>query len=341
MTQFDVQVQCPACGVRFQVPRIRQGSIEQCPVCAFRVAVPGKAAYEEGAGPSSEEEGELAVGQQEVAAPVAPPEGRLSGRCVVCAAQEGRLNPLAVVPLICQHTGRVPVEAGLQVAKGMGVLAEGVPCAAARQLAQSLAGVQVPAFVLDEALVPQVAREVAIVRVHDAAGEALLLQTDTRGSVRSVPWDRVAGGFCTKMHVVAGGPTELRVERRSYYAPGAGRAESTRYHAVPRPKERYPQCTLLLVGRGGALYSVRFSASQVRYEYLGERRTSSLLQNLRLLLADLVEHCPHGFFPESTRQVAAGQTARVARLSAPEDYHRFLRWVLCCLGHRWYGERAA
>ena len=104
-----------------------------------------------------------------------------------------------------------------------------------------------------------------------------------------------------------------------------------RYRAVRRPREPDVECTLLVRGKSDSLYSLKFTEKQVRYTYLGSRLKPSSAQNLALFLTDLMRHCPHAFFPASTRAAAAGNKLRVPRLKAEPDYERFLKWVLCCI----------
>jgi len=332
MTQFDVRVQCPACGAGFTVPRIRRGSAEACPVCGFRVEVPGGSAYEEGeAQPAATD----AAAQPRAAAREAAPS---TGRCVVCALQEGRVNPLLAAPLISEAAGVPLAEAKLRVVQGLGVLAEGIPAPQAHRLAELLRAARVPAFALDEARVPRVERELPMIRVYDVRDDALWVQSDAAGTVRPVPWQALAGGFCTKMRVVRGGPPELEVQHRVYYAGNGPVVDRRVYRAARRPPEPAADCTLLVQGNSGRLYSMRFSEREARYAYLGRRQRPSAALNFSLLLADLIARCPHGFFPQSTREVAAGRRHRVARLRTKADYERYLKWVLCCLGQQWHGE---
>jgi len=343
VTEFDVDVECPACGARFQVARIRRGSIERCPVCAFEVRVPGGSAYEEHAPPAEQADSAIAPAAVEAAAAIEGPAVRPCGRCAVCAAEEGRVNPLVAAPIICAMTGAIAAEVRVQVVKGKGLLAEGVPDPVARRLVAALRAAQVPVFAVDEAWVPRVERELPLIRVHDVTDAGLHAQTDPRGTVRAVPWRTVAGAFCTKEFMVRGGPPELRADHKvglGALALGMPMVTGrTAYHAARRPAQPEARCTLLLRGSSGRLYSMQFSQSRVRYSYLGGRRGSGVRQNFALVLADIIRHCPHGFFPRSTRDVAAGRLHRIARLKARGDYERYLRWVLCCLGHMWHASR--
>ena len=341
MAEFDIQVECPACGATFGVPRIRQGRTENCPVCRSPVRVPGTAAAgEEGtreqvgrrkeapvAAPTAEQvAGTAALGAPE--APAAAP----SGKCLVCLEDDARFDISKVSPIVDELDGQFTLDTRLQLAQGMGILAEHIPKDLAEEMAARLRGAQVPAFAVDEAFVPAVERQLPILRIHSVADEALYVQSDVHGTVQSIPWPLVAGGFCTKQHMVRGGPTELRSETHLYFTGGLRPpVEHTVHTAVRRPREPDIECTLLLRGKSGNLYSMRFTERKIRYSYQGARRSPSSGRGFPLFLTDIIRRCPDGFFPGSTRAVAAGRRIRVAKLKRKDDYHRYLQWACACV----------
>ena len=92
-------------------------------------------------------------------------------------------------------------------------------------------------------------------------------------------------------------------------------------------------------GRTGSLYSLKFDEDRVRYSYQGDRRKPGGPQKFALVLIDIVRRCPHGFFPASTRAVAAGQGMRVTRVRQDIDYENYLKWILCCVGWRLHAQK--
>ena len=340
---FDVGVECPACGAAFSVSRIRRGSAEPCPVCRCRVSIPGR-------GGPAEQEPTAAV------LPVSPPPVvaepgaathlapavRWSDRCFVCLQDDVRVNPLNIAPVISELTGHRPLEVKMQVVGGMGVLAQGVAGETARAVLDRLGGLQVQAFAVAERRVPTLARELPIVRVLGAEERQLRIQTDATGASHPVPWAMLAAGFCTKRHVVRGGPPELEVETRlsPVFLTGSGPMVTSRrvYRTARREPEPDMECTLLLRGKTGSLYSLRFTEKHVRYTYLGTKITPSSARNFSIFLSDVIRHCPRAFFPRSTRTVAAGNRLRAARMKRDGDYERYLKWVLCCVAHRSQGR---
>jgi len=347
---FDVEVECPACGNRFDVPRIRRGGTEICPVCRFKVLVPGGDAYEEQAAPQAAEEPVARPLAAHAAPPAAAPATQ-TGLYFVCTQDDVRFNPMAVAPIVGDLTGHSELETKMQVTRGQGVLAKQVPAETAHEIAQRLTAIQVPSFAVDEGCVPEAGRKLKIIRVHDLGRDAIQFQTSPRPDIQSVPWAAVASVFCTKERVVTGGPTDLKVERHVDLMTGAAlmgvsgmvapTPMRTTFRAQARRREPDIACTLLLQGRSGSVYSVRFDETQVRYTCLGSRTGPSRTQNFCRLIGDIIARSPQGFFPGSTRAVAAGQAAKVAPLRQSEDYRRYLHWVLCCVGRNWYGPAQA
>ena len=352
MTDFDVEVECSACGALFGVPRIRQGRTENCPVCRFPVQVPGERTEEVMWSPELDDghEGiavsgtvaERAARVQDVAPPRAP-AAALSGKCLVCLRDDVKFDITKVSPIVDELDRLITLDTKMQLARGRGVLAEHVPTDLAEEMVARLRTVQVLAFAVDEALVPVVERELPMTRIYDVADDSLYVQTDVHGTVQGIPWPLVAGGFCTKLHVERGGPTDLR--RKIHFVPlmtGTVPAVASRvvYKAAPRPREPDILCTLLMRGKSGNLYRFKLPLRQVRYTYLGARRKPSSILNFATFLTDVIQHCAHGFFPGSTRAVAAGQKMRVAKLRRQRDYDNYLQWVCCCVAAGWYEKRS-
>ena len=326
MTQFDVGAACPACGAAFKVPRIRRGSTEACPVCGYRVRVGGEGVYEENLA--------AAAGPAPRAPQLAAAPAPASGNCMVCAREDQPVNPLVAALLICELTGGQAVDVRQQVVRGRGVLAEGVPAARAAELAARLSGALMPAFAVAEDAVPVVERRILFNRIDGAQDGALQVLTDNRGTVKPIPWPAVHAAFCTQEHVVLGGPTELEKHTEEVAIGYRVASTHTAYRAAKRPTASPTECTLLVHGTSGSLFSMRFAERKVRYAYLGPRQQSSCAQNFGLFLGDLMRYSPPTFFPASTRAVAAGQRTKVAKLKDKRDYDRYLRWVLCCVATR-------
>jgi hypothetical protein len=261
-----------------------------------------------------------------------PPAAAPSGRCLVCLKDDGKFDISKVSSVVDELDSLITLATRLQLAQGMGVLAAHIPRDVADEMVARLDGVQVAAFAVDEALVPAVERDLPIINVHSVADDAVYIQSDVHGTIQSIPWPLVAGGFCTEEHVVRGGPTELKMENDGYWGTGPVHVQSqTIYRAVPRPREPEINCTLLLRGQSGAFYSMRSSEKKVRYSYLWETRKPGSGNKFCLFLSDIIRCCPHGFFPGSTREVAAGRRLRVTKLKRRDDYTRYREWVCACI----------
>ena len=327
-TRFDVDVECPACGTVFQAPRIRRGATEPCPVCGYRARVPGEGAYDESPAPASAEAAPPAVAAW--AAPAGPvePVGPTTGECIVLAQDDQRLNPMLVGPLVAEATGMNPAQAKLNAVRGRGVLAEHVPAAVAEGLARGLTNMRAPALVLPQEAVPLVEKQLPVIRVQGAREDALYLQADVQGTLRTLPWDVLLAGFCSVENAVRSGMPNVQTETDTVFAPGG--AYTIRRTNVPHARRPpHPVCTLVVRGRSGNVYTMQFHERKIRYSYLGARRGTSSAQNFGLFLADLIRYCPHAFFPGSTRAVAAGQRMKMIKLRDDADYARYLQWVLC------------
>ena len=337
---FDIEVECPACGNRFSVSRVRRGATEVCPVCRFKVLLPDGGAIEEPVVETADDEAEAPPAAAPRTARPVPTAG--SGLCTVCTQDDVRFNRISIAPLVSEFTGRAEIETKLQLAQGRGVLAEDVPTAAALELVERLEALRVPAFAVDSGHVPEVERELPVIRLYDVTEDAIQFQTSPAPDIQTIPWSAVEAGFCTKEHVVTGGATELRVEESRTFGGASimgapGPTIRRRYTAQPRQTDPDIVCTLLVRGRSGYLYSVRFDEKEARYAYLGPRMAPSRAQNFTLMLGDVIAQCPHALFPASTRAVAQGSRTSVALIKQPQEYHRYTSWVLCCVARAWYG----
>lgn len=338
MTQFDVEAECPACGAAFKVPRIRRGSTEACPVCRYMVRVGGEGAYEEHpaevAGPPRRPP-EPAAAQWQDERPQATAPARATGNCIVCTRDDEQVNPLAVGPIVREMTGAPAIDVRRPVVRGQGVLAEGVPAAKAGELAARLSGLQVPAFAVAEEAMPVVERDLHIITVRGATDDALQVQVDFHGTVTPLAWRAVLAGFSSKEQPRVISQPEPE-EHMYFVGGGPAVASGSRFksRAAKREARTDVECTLLVRGRSGSAYTMRFADRKVRYNYLGSRRQSSMARNFALFLTDVIRRCPDAFFPASTQAVAAGQMLKVAKMQQPGDYERYLKWVLCCVGAR-------
>ena len=334
MTEFDIEVECPACGALFQAPRIRAGSAETCPVCRFKVLVPGEAIVESSA------EAPQAQQRPVAAAPAqAPPVGARAptGRCSVCLSSEERFNIVQIGPIVDELDGLITLESRRQIAKGRGVLAQGIPAGPAHTLAARLTAAGLPAFVVDEGLVPDVEGELPFVCLRSVTPDAIRIQSDPTGTERDIPARLVVAGYCAKQSVVSGGPTELKRDTII----GFGGAARTKYSAKRREAPRGMEVTLLVSGRSGKIYSMRFGLRQVAHSYAHDGPRSGAAQTLQRALADIIRCCPQAFFPESTREVAAGRLMAAARVKDRRDAQLSQRWVLCCVARQWHGDLTA
>jgi len=341
---FDVEVECPACGAKFAVSRIRRGATEPCPVCRFKVLIPDSVAQEEEVavpGPAEQEETPAQEASRAPRAPaVAAAPGAATGSSFVCLRDEVRINPMQTAGIVGGITGRSDMEVKMQVAKGQGVLAEDVPTDVAREVVNVLCQGGVQVFAVDAGCVPQVERELRIIRVHDLAPDAMQFQTGPYPEVQTIPWDALAAGFCAQELVTPVGHTEASPGAEEGLA-AAAREARRGIRAAPRQPEAKLFCTLLVRGRSGHVYSIRFEETQVRYAYMGDRMTTSKSQNFAHMLGDFIARGRDAFFPGRTREVATGHRLKAALMKQAFDYQKYLQWVLCCIGYRQYAAAGA
>jgi len=343
MSDFDVEVQCPACGTTLTVPRIRRGATEKCPVCATAVPIPGGQVWQEDSAEVSAKPAQAVPPAAQRAGPRAevPP----SALCAVCSWDEQTLNVFELQPIIRELTRWSPAEVSMQISRGMGVLAEPVPAQVARAMVSALGAKGVSAFAVPLEGIPRFEREVPRICVYGLSEEALVVQTDLQGTIKSLPWRAVVAGFCSKLKRVRGGPTQLRLAGGAGMAPFVayggvgmyGMRTTTRYQAVKRPPEPDAELTVLLRGRSGGIWGLRATERQVRYAYLESRMKPTRSQNFLLFLNDVVARCPRAFFPPRTVRTAGGDLKAATFLKVAKDYEKYKRWVLCCVAGRELG----
>jgi len=337
MSDFDIEVVCPACGSAFRVPHLRIGREASCPVCGTEVLV----SEPKDEAPRREEEPPLGSPAAEAAEPPA------STSYIVCASEEERLNVLALRSVVMEHTGLSPAEAGLQITRGMGVIADGVSARDAEAMVAKLGSIGVSAFAVPADRVPEVEKELPMVRIYGASAGGLDVQTDAAGTIRSVPWGAIVAGFCTKIKAtprrpppVSGGGLLSEPLVPPIFMPGtAGGFGFAMHRALSQPphRPRGParqhdlELTLLLRGRSGAISSLKVGEHRVRYRYLGRRLRPSSAQNFPLFLRDVVQRSPEAFFPPRTMRVAKGDMRAVVLLRTEDLYANYRKWVLCCM----------
>jgi hypothetical protein len=342
MGGFEYEAECPHCGAVFEVPRIRLSGEEPCPVCRGLVRLPDAAAVE-GAGeaePAAEEEAPVGALEQDSSAGLrdeeqAVPEAAVadeSAPAVVCCAVEAKPNPLVAGEIVARYTGLTAADARQQVVRGMGFLAERLTVGAGRSMVAELRGRGIVAFVMPAAQVPRVSGKVPLVCVYGADEAALHLQTDTRGTISAVPWDRLAAGVCTQP---ASAPAEsMELVTEDEYIPGEGLLTySVRRMTRPEPGAGI-QVSLVFAEQPAKVRLLTFGERQVRYAYLQERARPSHEQNLSLFLSDVLNWGGHAFFSAGFRAAARGEWARVPRAVSKSHSDNLVRWAICCAAAR-------
>ncbi|MHC4787977.1 MAG: hypothetical protein ACYS8K_02070 [Planctomycetota bacterium] len=336
MAEFDYEAECPHCGASFGVPRIRLGREETCPVCRGVVVVGAGDAAELEGHRQAPPRGRAAAGPAETPALRGIPRADESGPALVCCAREQKLNPIRIGRLLSHFTDAVAMEARQRVAKSKGLLAEGLSLDAARHLVEALAEEGVEAFACPAAWVPEMEQALPLVRVYDANERALGVQTDDQGTVKTVPWRRVAAGACIWGALPRTVRTETPVD--DFYAAGIGLgmrlAHRGGYSVRRRQEEPEARIVLALKGKARKAYLLAFTERQVRYGYLEERMRPSRVQNLEVFLGDVLAHAREAFFPRGFRAAAEGDRVHRTKAVGRVDYDNYVRWVLCCAAAR-------
>ncbi len=335
MVDFDLDVECPSCGAVFKVPRIRSGRDESCPVCRATVAVPEAGTAQE----AETIEVEIAPGATAAAAataaavePTPPDLAGLDGgvAALVCCVREQRINPLEAGPVVTAFTGQTTADARRQVARGMGILAEGLRLDSAREMVEVLDRKGVEAFAMPAELVPAVERELPLVCIYGADERALHVQADQVGTVRSVPWETVAAGICTQPEFAQRAGQQPGTAQEYTGSTGMVSIRIREGRPKPRPEKPEVQMTLALSDSAGRAYALAFTEHQVRYGYLEERLKPSGRQNLVLFLADVLKWAGWGFFPGRFRAAAEGRLVAIPKVVGKLDRNNYLRWAMCC-----------
>ena len=333
-------MECPHCGAPLSASYLRSDEGRTCPVCGGRLtAAPAAPVPQAPAAVVAPEAALKDAWEQEPPASWAAGEtdADLSGPAYVCLTEERKINPLAVGPLLERFAGLGRADARHHAAHGKGLIAEGLSLDRARSLVAALRGEGIEAFALSAARVPRELQEVHIARIHGAEDDALHLEVTARGEVKAVPWSRLVAGLCTRMQFPGRERVAVEVDRPVPIA-GAGMGmgwvmDSETVH-VDRAARPVLCVTLVFSGRPDTAHFVQFGEGDVRYAYLGARVLPAQHQNLCLLLRDIAEHCPHGFFPAGYQAAAGGATRRVPKVLGKLDYGHYVQWGICCAAAR-------
>ncbi len=335
MGEFDYQVECPSCGAVFTVPAIRLGRQETCPVCRAVVRVAQEAP--EAAEPvEAEGAPELEAPAPAEAVPLALGDFDASALALVCCVREQKVNPLEVGPIVRAFTGLPLTDARRQVAKGKGILAEGISLDRARDMADALGSKGVEVFACPAEVVPAIEKELAAQLIYGADEQALHIQVDAGGTIKSVLWESLAAGMCTREQFFRGGALSPQTEEVEtvYIDTQYGVAVEQRMRHEPRERDADFRITFILKGPAGRVYLLPVDERHVRYAYLGDRLKSGVRQNLAQFLADVLDWASGAFFPEGMRAAARGQFERVTKVVGKVDFDNYLRWTLCCAAAR-------
>jgi hypothetical protein len=174
----------------------------------------------------------------------------------------------------------------------------------------------IPAAAVQSVDLPAPARTFLVHRVG-VGDEGFSVQTELVGTMRVLPWDGIAA-------VSAATLTESSGPAHTPKGPSIGSqlAGAAARMAVGLPKilpTRAPQQSaaapraaahqVLAVSPLDADFELRFRASELGYEFLGERMTSSAAHNFRLFAAALLPRCDRARISRAVRALAAEGTA--------------------------------
>jgi hypothetical protein len=340
MTPFEYEAECPECGASVPMGAGDDAGIGICPVCGARFRASDEP-EEDAPGDDAGAEGDQAAEVWLTAggAGLALSEAHQMAPSLVCLANEQKVNPLAVGSLLEAFTGLETRESRRRVVTGNGLLADGLGLDTARRLVDALAAQNIDAFALPVDRFPQVAGRVKIVRVHGADEEALAVQVDREGTIKTVSWPRVAAGMCVKAKFGGEVTYEPQDDRTGFHAAPGARAGMAGY-ATPftayKRKTVEPEIEVSLVLRdaAGRAFMMDFRESQVRFAYLGDRVHPGREQNLAELLGDILRWAPHAFFAAGFRAVASGKRMRVTKLVGSMERDNYVRWTIACAAAR-------
>jgi hypothetical protein len=333
MASFDYETECPQCGATVPLSAGDDAGLGVCPVCRARFRVVAEVESETdgtAAAPGSPAAGvfELSLSEADQMAPA-----------LVCLANEQKVNPLAVGALLEQFLGLEQREARRHVVMSNGLLADGISLDTARRLGDALAAQGIDAFVLPVDRLPASGGEVRIVRVHGADEQALAVEVDLQGSIKTVSWPKLAAGMCVKARFGAEVKYEPQQGAGRMHFVGVGHVGMVGYADQPTTYKRKTvepeiEVALALRDASGRAYTVGFRESQVRFSYLGDRVQPGRGPNLATLLGDIMRWAPHAFFPAGFRAVAAGKRGRVTKLVGKVERDNYVRWAIACAAAR-------
>ncbi len=333
MAGDEYEVECPYCGATFPMAG-EDGGLVNCPVCRGAITV------EPAAGPGEDAaDREPPAYEPADAAPLALAltDADQEAPAYVCLAREEKVNPITLGALFERYTGLSRLEARRYVVRSLGLLLEDVSLQTAGGIVEALREEDCEAFAVPAAAVPDVARELSLVRIYGVDERALRIQTDPEGSIRSVRWSTIAAGICTLCELERRTVTERIPDATGGHVVSAviGGAYMAPTHRMRRRQvEPVLRVTLVLRDKVGRAYLLPFTGDQVRYAYLGERMQASREQNLELMLQDVARRAPNAFWPAGYRAAAEGKRTRVTKLIGTVDEERYLRWALCCAAAR-------
>jgi hypothetical protein len=173
--------------------------------------------------------------------------------------------------------------------------------------------------------------------VHRAGAgpEGLSVQTDYVGTVRVLPWDRIAALSAATLTETAGpapaakGPSVgLQLAKVTFtMTTGIPTGLFPQPPKQPGAVRRAAAYQVLVAGVFDEPVEIRFRADELNFEGLGERMTGSSTQNFRLFAGDLVARAVQAKVSSAARALAGEGCAPPAMAS--DDFARHNRWLKC------------
>lgn len=172
--------------------------------------------------------------------------------------------------------------------------------------------------------------------VHRAGigDEGFSVQTELVGTMRVLPWEEIAAVSAATLTESSGpaaapkGPsigTQL-AGAAARMAVGLPTILSSRAPRQPAAAPRTSAHETLAVSPLGGNFELRFRASELGYEFLGERMAGSAAQNFRLFAAALVPRCSRARISRAARELAAeGDAPPPMEADAFSLHNRWLR----------------